>query len=168
MSVIPQSFRLTTGDGKMYTPPVSYYPAPGEYETHTLQSMTRKQPHYPQITSPLKTSRHFGTAPQRPDHNNTTILLADHTKDSHKDGKDGNQKDGTPTKQKIIHKHQPPGPGSYDIAIPLGSDLPGVTKDYHDEYLHIARAMVDGRRQIGLEHPGIVELSKSQKGEFLQ
>ena len=140
MSIIPQAYRLTSGDGKMLTPdtlPKDFYPAPGEYDVHLITALTRSTPHYPLLQgSPKKT---FGSQIQRP---SATETLSP------------------------VRNSKPPGPGSYEVAHQLGSDLPGAVKDYHAEYVQVAKDMVDGRRKVGLENPGVITLSKAAHGIF--
>ena len=66
MSIIPQAFRLTTGDGKIPVIPADFSPAPGEYEVAEITSLTHAltAPHFPQLRSAA--AKPFGsTADQR-------------------------------------------------------------------------------------------------------
>jgi len=143
MSVLPQAYRLTSGDGHMLTPDnqaKDYYPAPGEYDVAATTSMTRVTPHYPLVKGiPTKI---FGSQPQRP-----TL----------------NESSSSP-----VRARSSLGPGSYNVEKQLGSDLPGAQIDYHATYQKIAVDLIKGRKEIGEMFQGIVILSKESKGIFAQ
>jgi hypothetical protein len=146
MSVIPQAFRLTSGDGKMFSPSnmkKDFYPAPGEYEVSQLNSMTRNIPHYPLVKGSPK---QFGTQLQRP--SESLSLNANESP--------------------VRTMNPQPGPGAYTVSHQLASDLPGATKDYHKEYLLVTNNLIKGREDVAKEFKGVVRLSKESGGVFAE
>lgn len=142
MSIIPQAFRLTTGDGKIPFVRKDFYPSPGDYDVAEKTSMTHEltAPHFPKL-SDSASPKYFGSSEQRVD----TMAKK------------------SPALQKSI-----PGPGEYDVEKRLGSDLPGATKDYHDEYDKVLNALVDGRYKIASAFPSVVSLSKSRGSKVFE
>jgi hypothetical protein len=151
MSIIPQAFRLTTGDGKIPVIPADFFPAPGEYAVAEKTSLTHAltAPHFPRLRAAA--ARPFGsTADQRGGGG------GDRGRDAH-NGQHNGDSAGSPVQQRSV-----PGPGTYEVGAPLGSDLPGATRDYHDEYGKVLGALAHGRVKLAADFPSVVALAETR------
>ena len=137
MSIIPQAYRLTSGDGKIPVIPKDFYPAPGDYSVAEKTSLTHEltAPHFPKLDSAAPKHLARPTSAQ---------------------GRAARMKK-SPALQRAA-----PGPGAYEVTMTLGSDLPGVSKDYHDEYDKVAGAMAHGRVKVASDFPSVAALSKTR------